>query len=356
MTDAATPETATASQPLDLHGAARAIEGLLARDKTPERSDRRRQRRAADTADPEGGPDAEEAPDAESADDGPDDDPDAEADDPDAPEEAEEADEQPRFTVKIDGEEQEVTLSELLKGYQRGADYTRKTMRLGDERRELRQARERAEQGLAAAETERQHYAQQLGAFVPNLRQQMLAQFAGIDWERLAAEDPARFAVLGPIYETMTTQLRQAEAAQLRLRERQRQGEVESQEARRRYRDDQWRAVVDRNPEFGDPAKARRESQALSGYLLKAGYRREELDRLVDHRDFILARKAMLYDRMTEARGKIAGTPAPPTRLQRPGIARGRGEGAKERRAALLKRLDSTGRVEDAARLIEDMF
>jgi len=356
MTDAATPETATASQPLDLHGAARAIEGLLARDKTPERSDRRRQRHAADPADPEGGPDAEEAPDAESADDGPDDDPDSDADDPDAPDEPEEADEQPRFTVKIDGEEQEVTLSELLKGYQRGADYTHKTMRLGGERRELQQARERATQELAAAETERQHYAQQLGAFVPNLRQQMLAQFAGIDWERLAAEDPTRFAVLGPIYETMTTQLRQAEAAQHRLRERQRQGEVDSQEARRRYRDDQWRAVVDRNPEFGDPAKARQETQALSGYLLKAGYRREELDRLVDHRDFILARKAMLYDRMTEARGKIAGTPAPPTRLQRPGVARGRGEGAKERRAALLKRLDSTGRVEDAARLIEDMF
>ncbi len=355
MTDAATPETATASQPLDLHGAARAIEGLSARDKTPERSDRRRQRRATDAADTEDGADADGPPDAESADDDPDD-PDADADDPDAPDEPEEADEQPRFTVKIDGEEQEVTLSELLKGYQRSTDYTRKTMRLGDERRELRQARERAEQELATTETERQHYAQQLDAFLPNLRQQMLGQFAGIDWERLAAEDPTRFAALGPIYETLATQLRQAEATQLRLRERQRQSEVDSQESRRRYRDDQWRAVVDRNPELGDRARARQETQALSGYLQKSGYRRDELDRLVDHRDFILARKAMLYDRMTEARGKIAGTPTPPARLQRPGVARGRGEGSKERRAALLKRLDSTGRVEDAARLIEDMI
>ena len=44
------------------------------------------------------------------------------------------------YTVKVDGEEQQVSLEELQDGYQRQADYTRKTQELADERRRLQQA------------------------------------------------------------------------------------------------------------------------------------------------------------------------------------------------------------------------
>lgn len=44
------------------------------------------------------------------------------------------------YIVKIDGEESEVTLEELRDGYQRQADYTRKTQELSAERDRLRQA------------------------------------------------------------------------------------------------------------------------------------------------------------------------------------------------------------------------
>lgn len=60
------------------------------------------------------------------------------------PEESEEQqEEQPsapepqKFTVKVDGVEQEVTLDELMQGYMKGADYTRKTQALAEERRQL---------------------------------------------------------------------------------------------------------------------------------------------------------------------------------------------------------------------------
>ena len=43
------------------------------------------------------------------------------------------------FTVKIDGAEQQVTLNELQNGYQRQADYTRKTQELASERERLAQ-------------------------------------------------------------------------------------------------------------------------------------------------------------------------------------------------------------------------
>jgi len=44
------------------------------------------------------------------------------------------------YAVKIDGEEQQVTLDELQNGYQRQADYTRKTQEIADERQRLSQA------------------------------------------------------------------------------------------------------------------------------------------------------------------------------------------------------------------------
>ena len=44
------------------------------------------------------------------------------------------------YTIKVDGSESEVTLSELQQGYQRQADYTRKTQELASERGRLQQA------------------------------------------------------------------------------------------------------------------------------------------------------------------------------------------------------------------------
>lgn len=58
-------------------------------------------------------------------------DPSGEADQPGQPEEPE------TFIVKVNGQEQEVTLDELLHGYMRNQDYTRKTQALAEERRSL---------------------------------------------------------------------------------------------------------------------------------------------------------------------------------------------------------------------------
>ena len=44
------------------------------------------------------------------------------------------------YTVKVDGAEEQVSLDELRDGYQRQADYTRKTQELASERSRLQQA------------------------------------------------------------------------------------------------------------------------------------------------------------------------------------------------------------------------
>ena len=93
------------------------------------------------------------------------------------------------YKVIIDGEEVEVSLDELQKGYSRQSDYTRKTQQLAQQRKE--------------AEALQQDYAQrvqQLNQFAQHLQQQPdipEPQWTSDPqaWERLRHEDPVQFVL-----------------------------------------------------------------------------------------------------------------------------------------------------------------
>ncbi|MDE2434553.1 MAG: hypothetical protein KGN37_17120, partial [Burkholderiales bacterium] len=99
----------------------------------------------------------------------------------DQPQETQPPEEQ-MVTVKIDGKEVEVPLSELKNGYQRQADYTKKTMEVSDQRKA-------ADAELQRAHFERQQYASNLQKFQVQAEAALQSQ-SQIDWERLIAENP----------------------------------------------------------------------------------------------------------------------------------------------------------------------
>jgi len=347
MTDAATPETATAPEVHDLASATRAIERIIRRAESPEvESD------GSQTADANGSDEGDEGPDTE-ADDEPDHDSGHIDDEED--ESGDGTEKEPHYKVKAGGEETDVTLKELIKGYQRGADYTRKTMRLADDRREIEHAKADLEAERAAVTLDRQHYAERLAGHIPALQQQ-LAHFKGIDWQCLSTENPALYAQAKPLFDALTGQLQQAEVERLQLEQQERQRHLQAVQAHQDHILEQKRVLIAKHPELADPVKGRQESAALARYLTEVGYRQQELSRLVDHRDFILARKAMLYDRLIASKDKVKEAVAALPRVQKPGTARGARSGSAERRAVLMTRLSRSGRTEDAARLIEDMI
>ena len=99
------------------------------------------------------------------------------------------AESDPLYKILVDGEEVEVTLEELQKGYSRQSDYTRKTQQLAQQRKE--------------AEALQQDYAQRvqhLNQFAQNLQQQpdipepQWTQDPQA-WERLRHEDPVQFVL-----------------------------------------------------------------------------------------------------------------------------------------------------------------
>ena len=80
-----------------------------------------------------------------------------------------EAEEEPDvYAVKVDGEELEVSLDELVKGYSRQSDYTRKTQELASQRDEMTQLQKQWASEISQAQAERQQYIDALGHFVQN--------------------------------------------------------------------------------------------------------------------------------------------------------------------------------------------
>ena len=88
-----------------------------------------------------------------------------------------EGEEEPTFTVKIDGKEVEVKLSELKNGYQRQADYTKKTTAVAEQRKA-------AEVETQKANQERAEYSQKLSFYIQNL-QNVVEEQSKTDWQRL---------------------------------------------------------------------------------------------------------------------------------------------------------------------------
>ena len=74
-------------------------------------------------------------------------------------EDEEVVEEEQTFTIKVAGEEKEVTLDELKKSYQLGSDYTKKTQEVAEQRKVIDQEAK----AIIEARQVRDEYAQKLG-------------------------------------------------------------------------------------------------------------------------------------------------------------------------------------------------
>ena len=241
--------------------------------------------------------------------------------------------EEPRYKVKIDGKEEEVPLSELVSGYQRQADYTRKTQKLAEERKRVME-----EAQLAAGE--RQRYAAALAA----LERQLVGDEP--NWEALRQADPARFA------EEFTSYQRRMKAVQAIRQELDTLQEIAAQQQQaelERRLEQERELMLSAIPEWVDPARRESERKALVSYAKSLGFTEEDVDSIYDHRVVSLLRKAWLYDQASAKKGEVVAKRTPAVKTAPPG-------GAKVNVSALKRaseRLKKTGSIEDAANVFE---
>ena len=260
----------------------------------------------------------------------------------------EEDEEEPLFAVKVDGEEQEVTLDELLKGYSRQSAFTKKTQELSEERKQIEALQTQYNQDLQQIQSERQQYAQHLQQIIENSG---LDQYANVDWERLKTEDPIAFL-------EKKEEFREAQEKIARVQQQQQQAIQKNEaEARQQWQESVNRehaALVEKLPEWGDPDKQKALAGELRSYASSQGFQDAEIESLIDHRSFIILNKARLYDELQKSDPKTKKIRNKP-RVIRSGKGAGKPD-KTTKRTAMRNRLKESGHVNDAAALLENLI
>lgn len=131
------------------------------------------------------------------------------------PEPENKAPEPQMYTVKVDGQELQVPLEELLNGYQRQADYSRKTQALADERRQLQAQMAQYQQPQTQPQTQEPQQPQVSQAEYYN----KLTEFAKGEVEKhLGTEfdelNPVHIAALADSVATIKAQIYEQQAVQ----------------------------------------------------------------------------------------------------------------------------------------------
>ncbi|WP_259698528.1 hypothetical protein [Pseudomonas brassicacearum] len=240
------------------------------------------------------------------------------------------------FTVKIDGKEVQVPLSELLNGYQRQSDYTKKTMEAAEQRKT-------ADAVVQQAQQERQEYHSKLERMAAQL-EGALEQQSQIDWPALLESDPMEYLKQQHLY-----QQRQA-LYQQNMQERQQliqQHQNEQAQAKQISLAKQRENLIAKLPDWKDEAKAAAEQTAISKFLQEQGFEAEDISSIADHRHVLIARDAMRYrDLMAKASVQAKKVQEAPQRVVKPGVTV---NGNADGRTTAAKRHAKSGTVESAA-------
>jgi hypothetical protein len=258
-----------------------------------------------------------------------------------APEEGtEEQGEQPKFvTVKVDGKDEQVPFDEVLKGYSRTADYTRKTQELAAERKQ-------AAAEANAVREERAQYGQMLSALQTQLTQMLPKE---PDWQQLYDADPLEYMRQRDVWRERNEKMAAAHSEQQRLHSL--SAEEQRAQIQKMVKEGREKLVSTR-PEWKNPDKWEADRTKILKYGTTAGYSEEELSQATDPRAILILDKARRFDELMAKRPPAPSVPAKSPPAARAGSAASVPRSSSEATRA-RQRLAKSGRLNDAAAIFE---
>ncbi len=253
------------------------------------------------------------------------------------------------FVVKVDGEDTEVSLDELMSGYSRQSDYTKKTQAISEERKQMQELAQAYQQEVQQIQQTRQQYIQQIGQYV-HQGLQGLQQFGQINWSQLKEEDPLEYVTKRDEFReeqqrVKNMQQQQQYAAQQQAQQGQ-QVHAENLE-REQYR------LMEAVPEWADEKKRPEMAGQIREYAKSVGFSADEVDAVVDHRAVQVLLKAAKYDALQNTKSKkVKRNP----KLVSAGSKKDRSQTNAKKRKSQMNRLSETGSIRDAGKLMEDLI
>ena len=303
----------TGSESLDVNQAASAFEGMMGDSEE------------ADNSQAEGQPEYQQ-----------------ETDEVEYSEEESEEQPKPRYKVKASGEEVEVELDELIKGYQQGTDYTKKSQALAEQRKAIEAERSH----LEYVKQERQAYAQKLQALDSFLTQ----QHQGVDLEVLKETDPIGYAVAVAEQSQREKQLAVVRNEQQRIAQQQQSEQQASLQSHLRQESEKLVSLI---PELATPQGDAVRKQ-IRDYAKSVGWTDQELSSVYDSRAVHTLYKAMKYEQLQKSKPELNKKLQSAPKMMRSGTSVPQARSSQDKQ--VMQRLRETGKVSDAAKAFERFF
>jgi len=248
----------------------------------------------------------------------------------------------PRYKVKAAGEEIEVDEDELIKGYQQGADYTKKSQALAEQRKALEAERSH----LEYVKQERQAYAQKLRALDSFLTQ----QDQGVNLDVLRETDPIGYAVAVAEQSQREKQLAVVRNEQQRIAQQQ---QAEHQATLQNHLRQESEKLVSLIPELSTPQGDAVRKQ-IRDYAKSVGWTDQELSSVYDSRAVVSLYKAMKYEQLQKSKPELTKKLQSAPKMMRSGTSAPPTKSSQDKQ--VMQRLRETGKVTDAAKAFERFF
>ena len=264
----------------------------------------------------------------------------AQADESEEVEQEDEQDEQEepqKFRVKAAGEEREVTLDELIKSYQLGTDYTKKSQAVAEERKAVEAERQRIEE----ARQLRDQYAERLQMIEQMLNQQQPEE----NLEYLKETDPIGYAVKVAEMAQRDKQLVVLQAEQKRIAEQQ---QAEQAERLQGHIAEESRKLATAIPGYADPKQGDQIRKDIREYAKSIGWSDQELAQIYDSRAVLSLYQGMQYAKLQSNKPQVTKKVNEAPKTLKSGVSQPRNQEA-ETHQKVMAQLRKSGKVSDAA-------
>ena len=240
------------------------------------------------------------------------------------------------YTVRVDGEEVEVTIDELLSGYSRTQDYTRKTMALADQRKSL--------------ETELEQIRQERAQLTQVLEQiDTQDQEQEPNWDLLYQQDQQQWLIQREVWREKQERKRALVEEKQRLLQAQ---EADKQRVISQFVEQERGRLTEVLPQWRDEKVAKAEKAKVADYAKRIGFTDQEIAQFYDHRAVSTLYKAMKFDELQSGKPKAKKQATP---VAKAGAATTTPKGKDAFRKS-QQRLAKSGKVADAAQAFKHLL
>jgi len=260
---------------------------------------------------------------------------DEEVEDEDEEQDQEVAGQEELYTVKVDGQEVEVSLSDLKQSYS-GQAYIQRGMQ------DAAAQKKQAEQVYQALLQERE----QMSALLNQLQSGEMRTAPKPPNKDLLKTDPIGYMEQKAAYDDAKAEFDNQQAAIAQAQYQQAQQMQYAQEVNLQQEMGKLAQVI---PDFADPDKGGRLKEDLVSYGTRLGYSAAELGGVTDHRAIVVLHKAMLFDKLQASKGKAVEKASNARPVVKPGAKKSSRTTSQKRAKDVQARMKKTGSVDDVA-------